>query len=141
MGEVVTKFTLRQAPPLCRPSSHAWLPKGDLLVGCVEGQLLRVNVDERSVRVIFRPIEDEELAGGGGRDSKTSTAAAAATVINAAATTASNAAMTIRRHGFRAMALHREGLYVGGDDGIVRLLDVSSTLETPALSITILRRK
>ena len=28
VGDVVTKFTLRQSPPLCRPVSHAWLSKG-----------------------------------------------------------------------------------------------------------------
>ena len=125
ISDVVTQFTLRQSPPLCRPVSQAWLPQGDLLIGCEEGQLLYLNVDQRRVHLLFQPLDDDlELASGVvGRDSKSSGAATASIMTNAVAP----ASPHVRPQGFRAMALHREGLYVGGEDGVLRLLDISSS--------------
>lgn len=39
------KFESYKDPRLkCVPASHAWTPAGDILIGCTQGQLLRVSL-------------------------------------------------------------------------------------------------
>lgn len=73
------------------------------MVGCEEGQLLRVNVDVGRAHVIFRPADEEDLTsaiGGGRRDSsKSSSGGGGGATAALAANAVVAAAMNIRPHG------------------------------------------
>ena len=91
---------------------------GDLIVGCEEGQLLRVNVDVGRAHVIFRPADEEDLTsaiGGGRRDSKSSKSSTGGG--GGGGTGGATAALAANAVVAAAMNIRPQGIHCGGIGG------------------------
>lgn len=102
------------------PVSHCWTPTGDIYCGCQGGQLLKADTEKNQVHMMLRPqsqMESMELENGRMQsmpedsDLDTNTA---------------TKSKEIGEGCFQCIALHQEGLFAGGEDGVLRCLDVTS---------------
>ena len=163
-GELAKKFERRTQVPLVQPVSHVWTTKGEVLLGCDGGQLLRVDPDTGGVTVMFVPhyIVDEmrlrtlssasptsrrpsrqsatgsrktpqsertgrasSRAGAGGGGAGGGGGGGAGTDKSGRLSTPGGTNV-IRQGSLQHMVLHSEGLFVGGVDGVARVLDISA---------------
>ncbi|KAG9490759.1 hypothetical protein GDO78_006209 [Eleutherodactylus coqui] len=89
-----------QRKPAIKPSSHCWSSTSHLFVGCKGGQLLSVNPETQKITALT--VTEPPTAGE---------------VPRAA----------LHEGSIETMALHRDGLYIGGSDGILRLCSIKGS--------------
>ncbi|XP_033633066.1 cilia- and flagella-associated protein 43-like isoform X1 [Asterias rubens] len=108
------------------PASLCWTATGDIYCGCQGGQLLKYNTETQVISVLYNPGDNKAV----GFVSRVTTAdefpQKLFTVPDGEETKASpGKSLAIREGTLNCLALHREGLFAGGDDGILRCLDVN----------------
>ncbi|XP_077865529.1 LOW QUALITY PROTEIN: cilia- and flagella-associated protein 43-like [Saccoglossus kowalevskii] len=104
------------------PVSHCWTAKGEVYVGCEGGQLLRVDSESQKVDVLFRPSIPSKM-GSDELDGRPSTPI---TEDPESTSTVSPSYNNVMRDGsLTCMALHKDGLFVGGEDGTLRCLNIA----------------
>nr|CAB3230199.1 WD repeat-containing protein 96-like [Phallusia mammillata] len=82
--------------PRVRPSSQCWSTQGDVLVGCDEGQLFRINADSGKTNLLLGGMSDALVAG------------------------------EAEPGMFNCMELNNKGLFVGGKDGVLRQIQMDN---------------
>ncbi|XP_031564143.1 cilia- and flagella-associated protein 43-like [Actinia tenebrosa] len=118
----------------CEPVSHCWTPSGMIYCGCSGGQLLRVDPDVYTIKVAATPRI-------GTHRSRTDTLSHLMQHKNTMESLPeeedeSNVSGDGLTYGSTScLALHKSGLYVGGQDGILRCLDINGP-EVKVLSKT-----
>ncbi|XP_076829896.1 cilia- and flagella-associated protein 43 isoform X2 [Brachyhypopomus gauderio] len=88
----------RMKPRLC-PSAICWSASSDLYVGTKEGYLLQVNPDTLQVSVLYKPRIEGSKSDG-------------------------RKSLTIQENRFQSLALHNNGVFATGTDGILRNLQI-----------------
>ncbi|XP_074642124.1 cilia- and flagella-associated protein 43-like isoform X2 [Tubulanus polymorphus] len=124
VGELAEKFEeLQDTTAKVKPVSHCWMPNGDLLVGCKDGQFLKIDGELFKVHMLHNPVSDELMKQDSslhlgisrqGTNVSESTAKSSASVGEVAGYGA-----------FTCLTLDRNNVIAGGEDGVLRLLDVS----------------
>ncbi|KAK3096042.1 hypothetical protein FSP39_022384 [Pinctada imbricata] len=110
---------IRDITPRAAPLSTAWAPSGDVYIGCKGGHVLRVDGEIYKAKVLYSPPPRAETPN--------SRATSAASRYNSTAdlpNTTDDVRAMILEGGADCVALHRKGLFVGGQDGVLRLIDV-----------------
>ncbi|XP_033122449.1 cilia- and flagella-associated protein 43-like isoform X2 [Anneissia japonica] len=107
-----------------QPSSHCWTPSGDLYLGCGGGQLLLINTETFDVKMLNNDIGKRQTAFTNKRTE--SSILKMPPVIDESAS--DDGRQRLGDGVFSCMALHRDGLYIGGEDGILRCLDVTGNV-------------
>ncbi|KAM4036639.1 cilia- and flagella-associated protein 43 [Anomaloglossus baeobatrachus] len=101
VGDEMEGFILKeQRKPIVKPSSHCWSSTSLLFVGCKEGQLLSINPETQ--RITALNLTEPPTAGASPR-------------------------AAIYEGNIKTMALHKEGLYIGGSDGILWLCSIKGS--------------
>ncbi|PIK58588.1 putative WD repeat-containing protein 96-like [Apostichopus japonicus] len=103
------------------PVSHCWTPTGDVYCGCQGGQLLKVDTEKHQVNTILSPQSQSESLE---RDNNRM---ASMPEDSEMPTKAVNKSSEVGEGNLQCIALHQDGLFVGGDDGVLRCLDVTSS--------------
>ncbi|XP_071946948.1 cilia- and flagella-associated protein 43-like [Antedon mediterranea] len=106
------------------PSSHCWTPSGDLYVGCRGGQLLLVNTETFDVETM--DSDGMKRQNTMNRTKTESSILKMPTVIDESLQ--EDNAQRLGEGAFSCMTLHRDGLFVGGEDGMLRCLDISGSV-------------
>ncbi|KAG8578874.1 hypothetical protein GDO81_010648 [Engystomops pustulosus] len=91
---------IEQRKPVVKPNTHCWSSTSNLFVGCKGGQLLSVNPETQKVTVLSltEPPADGESPRA-----------------------------AVYEGSIKTMALHRDGLYIGGSDGILWLCSIKGS--------------
>ncbi|XP_053318960.1 cilia- and flagella-associated protein 43 [Spea bombifrons] len=87
-----------QRKPVVSPSSHCWSSASDIYVGCKGGHLLAINSETQTVTVLSQKQQSED-----------------------------SFRIALREGSITMMALHRDGLYIAGSDGILRRCSIKGT--------------
>ncbi|XP_053245250.1 cilia- and flagella-associated protein 43 [Podarcis raffonei] len=100
--------------PYVHPTSHCWTQISDLYMGCEEGYCLKIGADTFKATVIHQKLSP---------DAKAKKKATFRSVSQSMKTEAEEKkeAQNVR---LLAMALHKDGLYAAGNDGVVRLYKI-----------------
>ncbi|EDO42783.1 predicted protein, partial [Nematostella vectensis] len=109
----------------CVPVSHCWTPQGKVFCGCSGGQLLSVDTEVNMVRVIATPAPFLQKG-------RTETLSQLPTMesLQEEPEDDNDAAVLgnkLTPGGTDCLALHKKGLYAGGQDGILRCLDMTGS--------------
>ncbi|CAD5121750.1 DgyrCDS10227 [Dimorphilus gyrociliatus] len=108
------------------PISHVWTPKGDILIGCEGGQLLEINTEDESLRFLYYPdyyrefddeVEDPEIVA---IQKETSQSSENIEREQTKVTIAEGSDPMGLRDSFKSLILHKNGLFAGGKDGVLR---------------------
>ncbi|XP_043911887.1 cilia- and flagella-associated protein 43 [Protopterus annectens] len=86
--------------PVVRPVSHCWTSTSDLYVGCEQGHLLNINPETQKVTMLFNP---ENYTAGNHPGSR------------------------LKQGSLDTLVVHKNGLFVAGNDGVLRRLSFRST--------------
>ncbi|XP_069620079.1 cilia- and flagella-associated protein 43 [Ranitomeya imitator] len=101
VGDEVEGFIPKEErKPVVKPSSHCWSSTSLLFVGCKGGQLLSVNPETQKMTALS--LTEPPTAGTSPR-------------------------VALYEGTIETMALHREGLYIGGSDGILWLCSIKGS--------------
>ncbi|XP_056430962.1 cilia- and flagella-associated protein 43 isoform X2 [Hyla sarda] len=101
VGDTVEGFMPKeQRKPCVKPSTHCWSSTSNLFVGCEGGQLLSVNPETQKMTILN--LTEPSTAGESPREA-------------------------LYEGNIKTMALHRDGLYVGGNDGILWLCSIKGS--------------
>ncbi|XP_048745697.2 cilia- and flagella-associated protein 43-like isoform X3 [Ostrea edulis] len=111
---------IQDTTPRVVPLSHAWSPSGDVFVGCKGGQILRVDGEIYKAKILYCPLPPASAPN--------SRATSATSRYNSQMDlpTADEVKEMIFEGGADCVSLHRKGLYVAGQDGMLRLVDLKS---------------
>lgn len=119
VGEQVEQLDeIRDMTERVSPVSISWLPTGDFYVGCAGGQLFKVDSEMNKTKMLYYPKEEE---GGNPFDRGLTSVSRGETDMPALET----GSLYLKPGSLQTIALHQRGLYIGGKDGVIRLLDVS----------------
>ncbi|CAH1784594.1 unnamed protein product [Owenia fusiformis] len=110
VGELAEDFEGFDNAAKVVPTSHVWSPNGDVIIGCKGGQLLKLDGELYKIRVLYNP-------NAGKTQNVVSDNA-----INELEEDFNN---IIGDGSMDCMALHKDGLYIGGTDGTLRFVDIS----------------
>ncbi|XP_041476459.1 cilia- and flagella-associated protein 43-like isoform X2 [Lytechinus variegatus] len=118
------------------PASHCWTPTGDLFCGCQEGQLLKVDTELNHIRTLARPTASttslrREVSLLSTLDKRMPS------MPEDGEDKSVNPGSVLTEGSMAALALHRDGLFCGGDDGILRCLDITKNVVQVQDSFTI----
>lgn len=106
------------------PVSHVWTMKGDILIGCDGGQLLELNTEDETLRFLYYPDyckdfddegEDPEIVAIQGENSENFQREPTKVTI-----AEGSDPLGLRDNSFNTLILHKQGLFAGGKDGILR---------------------
>ncbi|XP_034989894.2 cilia- and flagella-associated protein 43 isoform X2 [Zootoca vivipara] len=97
--------------PYVHPTAHCWTQISDLYMGCEEGHCLKIGADTFKATVIHQKLSADAKAKK------------RATFRSVSQSTKAEAEERKEAQNVRllAMALHKDGLYAAGNDGVVRL--------------------
>ncbi|XP_062576681.1 cilia- and flagella-associated protein 43-like isoform X2 [Saccostrea cucullata] len=118
---------IQDTTPRVVPLSHTWSPSGDVFVGCKGGQVLRVDGEIYKAKVLYCPIPPASAP-----NSRATSAASRYNsqldlpTVKKKTRYADEVKDMILEGGADCVALHKKGLYVAGQDGIIRLVDLKS---------------
>ncbi|XP_072177751.1 cilia- and flagella-associated protein 43-like [Diadema setosum] len=107
------------------PASHCWTPTGDLFCGCLQGQLLKVDTEINHIKTVVRPT---------GIKREISMLTTSGSVLPSmpedgeVRSPSLNPGSVVTEGSMSALALHRDGLFCGGEDGILRCLDITKNI-------------
>ncbi|XP_077991965.1 cilia- and flagella-associated protein 43-like [Glandiceps talaboti] len=104
------------------PVSHSWTAKGDVYLGCEGGQLFRVDSESQSVQLLFTPAVPNRSGSPGLREETSSNLAREDSDVQLPDSPVYN--NTLRDGSLSCMKLHKEGLFVAGEDGTLRCLTI-----------------
>ncbi|XP_022080763.1 cilia- and flagella-associated protein 43-like [Acanthaster planci] len=105
------------------PTSMCWTTTGDVYCGCEGGQLLKYNTETQVVTMMYNP--DERKGSVASRAQSAEALSRMAPVPDEEETKSASKSLSIKEGTLNCLALHREGLFAGGEDGILRCLDVA----------------
>ncbi|CAL1546993.1 unnamed protein product [Lymnaea stagnalis] len=125
VGEQVHMLeTLKDLTPRVQPSSMAWLPTGDFLVGCEGGHIFKVDSDLGSSKVLHYPHEKtEEIFPQ--IQLNTNIMHHHNLLPPSHPPPKSKPDVNLPAGSLDCMVLHSSGLFTAGKDGFIRLLDIS----------------
>ncbi|KAK3771256.1 hypothetical protein RRG08_024335 [Elysia crispata] len=117
VGEDVEKLeSIRDTTDRMHPGSISWMPTGDFIVGCKGGQLFKVDSELNITKVLYYP-PDPERSDEYDRDLTRGETDMPVT---------ENTTLMLPPGSLDCIACHANGLYAGGKDGVVRLLNIGS---------------
>ncbi|XP_076101524.1 cilia- and flagella-associated protein 43-like isoform X14 [Mytilus galloprovincialis] len=112
---------IQDLTPRVIPLCQAWTPGGDLFIGCKGGQLMRVDGEVIKARVLYYPPLRAETPMSRATSAANSRFQSQTDLINM-----SDDSNSMTEGSFDCIVLHKRGLYVGGQDGMLRLIDTKS---------------
>lgn len=113
---------IQDLTPRVIPLCQAWTPGGDLFIGCRGGQLIRVDGEVIKARVLYYPPLRAETPMSRATSATNSRFQSQTDLINMSDDTSNS----MIEGSFDCIVLHKRGLYVGGQDGMLRLIDTKS---------------
>ncbi|XP_052100384.1 cilia- and flagella-associated protein 43-like isoform X4 [Mytilus californianus] len=113
---------IQDLTPRVIPLCQAWTPGGDLFIGCRGGQLMRVDGEVIKARVLYYPPLRAETPMSRATSATNSRFQSQTDLINMSDDTSNS----MIEGSFDCIVLHKRGLYVGGQDGMLRLIDTKS---------------
>nr|XP_034327595.1 cilia- and flagella-associated protein 43 isoform X6 [Crassostrea gigas] len=118
---------VQDTTPRVVPLSHTWSPSGDVYVGCQGGQILKVDGEIYKAKLFYHPLPPAS-APNSRATSATSRFNSQLDLTTAKKRTryADEVRDMILEGGADCVLLHKKGLYVAGQDGILRLIDLKS---------------
>ncbi|XP_078310806.1 cilia- and flagella-associated protein 43-like isoform X4 [Crassostrea virginica] len=119
---------IQDTTPRVVPLSHTWSPSGDVFVGCKGGHILKVDGEMYKARLFYQPLPPASVPNSRAT-SATSRFNSQVDLTTAKKRTryADEVRDMILEGGADCVSLHRKGLYVAGQDGIMRLIDLKSS--------------
>uniref|UniRef100_A0ABM5G1Z5 Cilia- and flagella-associated protein 43 n=1 Tax=Pogona vitticeps TaxID=103695 RepID=A0ABM5G1Z5_9SAUR len=121
--------------PSVHPTVHCWTPTSDLYMGCEEGYFLKIGADTFKAAIVSQKYSADAKA------KKRATFRSLSRSFDKQAIERKEAQNVI----LLAMALHKDGLYAAGNDGVVRCYKIKGTtfqmedcleMEEPITSLT-----
>jgi len=134
VGETAKGYEPGERKERCQPVSHCWTPDSKLFCGCKGGQIISIDTETNKVTMVLNPGVEEF-----GRDrTETLSLLRKATMESIAEaeeeqTTApdndekpkTTDVADIGPGSADCLALHKKGLYIGGQNGVLRCLDIT----------------
>ncbi|CAC5420250.1 unnamed protein product [Mytilus coruscus] len=121
---------IQDLTPRVIPLCQAWTPGGDLFIGCRGGQLIRVDGEVIKARVLYYPPLRAETPMSRATSATNSRFQSQTDLINMSRKQtklgADDTSNSMIEGSFDCIVLHKRGLYVGGQDGMLRLIDTKS---------------
>nr|XP_056705780.1 cilia- and flagella-associated protein 43 [Euleptes europaea] len=104
--------------PTVHPTVHCWTPTSDLYMGCEEGYFLKVGADTFKASTVHQKLSP---------DAKAKLRATFRSVSGSTGKSQEFGRQESQNVVLFAMALHKDGLYAAGNDGVVRCYQVKGT--------------
>lgn len=104
-----------------KPCSQVWSPIGDVYVGCKGGQLIKVDGESLKGQVVYYPPPPAESPG-----SRMSSAGFQRESLIEQQPTPVDVNRVMLEGSMSCLGLHKRGLYCGGKDGVLRMIDLKS---------------
>ncbi|VDI25936.1 Hypothetical predicted protein [Mytilus galloprovincialis] len=120
---------IQDLTPRVIPLCQAWTPGGDLFIGCKGGQLMRVDGEVIKARVLYYPPLRAETPMSRATSAANSRFQSQTDLINMSrkqTKLGADDSNSMTEGSFDCIVLHKRGLYVGGQDGMLRLIDTKS---------------
>ncbi|XP_063433248.1 cilia- and flagella-associated protein 43-like isoform X5 [Mytilus trossulus] len=120
---------IQDLTPRVIPLCQAWTPGGDLFIGCKGGQLMRVDGEVIKARVLYYPPLRAETPMSRATSAANSRFQSQTDLINMSrkqTKLGADESNSMTEGSFDCIVLHKRGLYVGGQDGMLRLIDTKS---------------
>ncbi|CAG2236908.1 CFAP43 [Mytilus edulis] len=120
---------IQDSTPRVIPLCQAWTPGGDLFIGCKGGQLMRVDGEVIKARVLYYPPLRAETPMSRATSAANSRFQSQTDLINMSrkqTKLGADDSNSMTEGSFDCIVLHKRGLYVGGQDGMLRLIDTKS---------------
>ncbi|XP_048362773.1 cilia- and flagella-associated protein 43 isoform X2 [Sphaerodactylus townsendi] len=104
--------------PTVHPTVHCWTPTSDLYMGCEEGYFLKIGADTFKAITVHQKLSP---------DAKAKLRATFRSLSHYSEKSQDDERPEIQNVILFAMALHKDGLYAAGSDGVVRCYQVKGT--------------
>ncbi|XP_070541265.1 cilia- and flagella-associated protein 43-like isoform X2 [Ptychodera flava] len=101
------------------PVSHCWTPKSEVYFGCEGGQLFKVDSESHTVKLLYKPT----LPSNSVKDAGSPELIREDSDLQLPSSPNYN--NTLGEGSLSYMKLHKDGLYVGGEDATLRCLTIS----------------
>ncbi|XP_053162414.1 cilia- and flagella-associated protein 43 isoform X2 [Hemicordylus capensis] len=102
--------------PFVHPTVHCWSPTSDLYMGCEEGYFLKIGADTFKAAIVHQKLSP---------DAKAKKRATFRSISHSLAT--EDERKEAQNVVLFAMALHKDGLFAAGNDGVVRFYKIKGT--------------
>lgn len=120
---------IQDMTPRVVPICQAWSPTGDVFIGCRGGQLIKIDGEASKAHVLYYPPARAETPMSRVTSAANSRFQSQTDLINISrkhTRYADDTGKFLLEGSFNCIVLHRKGLYAGGQDGVLRLIDIKS---------------
>ncbi|KAK2163683.1 hypothetical protein LSH36_75g07025 [Paralvinella palmiformis] len=121
-GEEADRFMEYQDPTeRVVPTEHVWTPSSDIIMGCVGGQLIKIDSESNAIKMLYSPSPRASSA-------MSRTSHSLAREESQAEDSALNLGFAdmLTEGSVTCLLLHKKGLFVGGQDGTIRQLEIQT---------------
>ncbi|KAJ7376946.1 Cilia- and flagella-associated protein 43 [Desmophyllum pertusum] len=127
VGETAKGYEPGEQKERCQPISHCWTPDSKLYCGCKGGQIISIDTETNRVTMVLNPSVQELQRDRTETLSllrKTATMESIAEIEEEQKT--DHDTVDVGPGSADCLALHKKGLYVAGQNGVLRCLDIST---------------